>query len=274
MSVITRRDLLATGAASLALASFIPSVLAQSLHVTHVIDLSHTINDALPQAAPTANAATPPAGRGGATPPFVMEATRTYDKDKMNINRWTLIEHNGTHIDAPLHFSRDGMSLEMIPLSDLVVPLVVIDISRRAEADPETAVMVDDIKAWEKTNGALPLGCCVVMNSGWGKKYNTPAYGGRGADGKSHVPGFHIDTAKFLLSERTVKGIGVDTASLDQGSKAGEYPVHNLWLPAGHWGLEGLNNLEQVPPKGATIVVGALKVKGATGGPARIMALY
>jgi kynurenine formamidase len=271
MSVITRRSLLATGAAlsaSAALFSVIPAALAQSLRIGRIVDLSHTINDALPQAAPV-QGANP--GRG--TPPFVMEPTRTYDKDKMNINRWILIEHNGTHIDAPLHFSRDGMSLEMIPLSDLVVPLVLIDISRRAEVDPETAVMVDDIKAWEKTNGPLPQGCCVAMNSGWGKKYNTPAYNGRGADGKSHVPGFHIDTAKFLLTERNVKGIGVDTASLDQGSKAGEYPVHNLWLPAGHWGLEGLNNLDQVPAKGATIVVGALKVKGATGGPARIMAL-
>lgn len=154
-----------------------------------------------------------------------------------------------------------------------MVPLVLIDISHRAASDPETAVTPDDIRAWEAAHGPLPQGCCVVMNSGWGVKFGTPAANGRGPDGKSHVPGFHIDTAHFLLNERNVKGIGVDTSSLDQGSLAGAYPVHNAWLPAGRWGVENLANLDQVPAKGATLVVGALKVKGATGGPARVMAL-
>jgi kynurenine formamidase len=225
---------------------------AQTPRFSRVIDLSHTIEV-------------------GGQPAFSMEPTRTYDKDKMNINRWTITEHGGTHIDAPLHFTANGASLESIPLSDLIAPLVLIDISRRAESNPDTAVMPDDIAAWEKANGALPAGCCVVMHSGWGKKFGTPAYGGRGADGKAHVPGFHVDTAKLLLT-RDVKGIGVDTASIDQGGVSG-FPAHNAWLPAGRWDLEGLNNLDQVPTKGATIVVGALKVKGATGGPARIMAL-
>lgn len=250
----TRRELIGNSLVLGAGFAFLPilKALAQGLRVSRVIDLSHTIEV-------------------GGQPAFSMEATRSYDKDKMNINRWTITEHGGTHIDVPLHFTANGASLESIPLSDLIAPLVVIDITKRAETNPDTAVMPDDVTAWEKANGALPAGCCVVMHSGWGRKFGTPAYGGRGADGKSHVPGFHADTAKLLLT-RDVKGIGVDTASIDQGGVSG-FPAHNAWLPAGRWDLEGLNNLDQVPAKGATIVVGALKVKGATGGPARIMAL-
>lgn len=271
-SQTTRRALLTRGLmapAFLGLAQFAEAQ-APACGFTRVIDLSHLIQES---PAPPAPAAGQPPQRGGMQPAFTMEAVRTYDKDKMNINRWTLIEHSGTHIDAPLHFTADGPSLDTIPVSDLVVPLVLIDISHRAASDPETAVTPDDIRAWEAAHGPLPQGCCVVMNSGWDVKFGTPAANGRGPDGKSHVPGFHIDTAHFLLSERNVKGIGVDTSSLDQGSRAGAYPVHNAWLPAGRWGVENLANLDQVPAKGATLIVGALKVKGATGGPARVMAL-
>lgn len=282
-----RRKLLTGGIMAPVLASLpmIAASPANAASFTRVIDLTHLIIPAIVPAAGTAAAPVwPPApdpaaaaggrgGRGGGQAAFTMEATRTYDKDHMNINRWTLIEHSGTHIDAPLHFTAGGPSLDTIPLSDLVVPLVLIDISRRAADNPETAVMIDDIKAWETANGALPAGCCVIMNSGWGVRFGTPTANGRGPDGKSHVPGFHIDTAHFLMSERNVKGIGVDTSSLDQGSLASTYPVHNSWLPSGRWGLENLASLELVPAHGATLVVGAMKVKGATGGPTRVMAL-
>lgn len=266
----TRRSVLARGLAVSALAALpvLGASAAKAASFTRVIDLTHLIVPA-PSPVPSPAAA---GGRGGQVN-FAMEATRTYDKDHMNINRWTLIEHSGTHIDAPLHFSANGPSLDTIALNDLVVPLVLIDISKRAADNPETAVMIDDIKAWEAANGALPAGCCVIMNSGWGPRFGTPTANGRGADGKSHVPGFHIDTAHFLMSERNVKGIGVDTSSLDQGSLASTYPVHNAWLPSGRWGLENLASLELVPAHGATLVVGAMKVKGATGGPARVMAL-
>jgi len=255
----SRRGLLGTGLLAPALA--LPAAPAKAASFSRVIDLTQLI------------VATPAAAAGGRAPSFAMEPVRSYDKDKMNINRWTVVEHSGTHIDAPLHFSANGPSLDTIAVSDLVVPLALIDISRRAQDDPETAVTPDDVRAWERAHGPLPDGCCVVMNSGWSAYFGTPRANGRGADGKSHVPGFHLETAQMLMRERRVKGIGVDTSSLDQGSLAGAYPVHNAWLPSGRWGLENLANLDQVPPSGATLVVGAMKVKGATGGPARVIAL-
>src|ERR1700720_4537609 len=94
---------------------------------------------------------------------FTKEPFLTYAKDKLNINKWTLMEHTGTHMDAPLHFSADGISVDLIPVSDLVVPLAVIDISSRARDNPDASVTPDDIKDWEAKNGPLPEGCCVAM---------------------------------------------------------------------------------------------------------------
>ncbi len=87
-----------------------------------------------------------------------------------------------------------------------------------------------------------------------------------------HFPGFHVEAAKYLLENTTAAGIAVDTLSLDFGQSA-DFATHYGWLPEGKWGLEAAANLDQLPEKGATLIVGAPKVKGGTGGPARVFAL-
>jgi kynurenine formamidase len=79
----------------------------------------------------------------------------------------------------------------------------------------------------------------------------------------------------MLLTERNVKGIGVDTLSLDTGleSHGGEFPVHYAWLGSGRWGVEAVANLDALPAKGAILVLGGPKVRGGTGGPSRILGL-
>ena len=205
---------------------------------------------------------------------FTMEPLFTWGKDKLNINRWTVVEHTGTHMDAPLHFSTDGHSVDEIPISDLLVPMAVIDIEERAMANPDSAVTPDDIKQWEAKNGPLPEGCCVVMKSGWYRLLETSKFAGRDDAGKNHTPGFHGETSHMLMSERNVKGLGVDTLSLDLGIETGPFPVHYSWLPSGRRGVECVANLDQVPAKGAYLLVGGPKVKGGTGGPSRVIALF
>ncbi|GGD26161.1 cyclase family protein [Aureimonas glaciei] len=205
---------------------------------------------------------------------FTVEKPVTWEKDKVNLHRWTLMEHTGTHMDAPLHFSENGMSVDMIDIADLVVPLAVIDIRERAASDPDAALTPDDIKAWEAVNGPLPEGCCVAMNSGWHALLDSPKFTGRDAEGKNHTPGFHAETAEFLIKERSVKGIAVDTLSLDRGlASSGDFPVHYQWLGSGRWGVEAIAGLDDLPAKGAMLVVAGPKVRGATGGPSRIIAL-
>lgn len=189
-----------------------------------------------------------------------------------NLNEWRINEHTGTHIDAPLHFSADGKSVAELAVEDLVAPLVVIDIRAKATDNPDAQVTPDDVKAWTSANGELPEGAVVAMLSGWGAHVGSDKFRNVGADGKTmHFPGFHVEAAKQLL-ETSTKAIAVDTLSLDFGASP-DFIVHNTWLPAGRYGIEGVANLEKLPITGATIVVGAPKVRGGTGGPARVFAL-
>ena len=209
-AVASRRGLLKTGLTAAAVAAggqaLLPPVAAPARAATpapagtaksfsDVLDLTHPLYEGFPTF-------------DGAKW-FTMEPVFTYAKQKLNINRWTLMEHTGTHMDAPLHFSPDGKSVDLLPVSDLVVPVAVINISERAQANPDSAVTPDDIARWEAKNGPLPQGCCMVMNSGWHRLLDTPRFAGRDDAGKNHTPGFHGETAHMLMSERQVKGIGV-----------------------------------------------------------------
>lgn len=197
----------------------------------------------------------------------------TFAKDTFNLNEWRINEHSGTHIDAPLHFSADGRSVAELPVEDLIAPLVVIDIRKKAQDNADAQLTPDDIKAWTDANGDLPAGCVVAMLSGWGQHVATDKFRNLGSDGKTmHFPGFHLEAAQALMEAPSVKAIAVDTLSLDFGQSP-DFAVHNAWLPTGRYGIEGIANLESLPATGATIVVGAPKLRTATGGPARIFAL-
>jgi kynurenine formamidase len=192
----------------------------------------------------------------------------------MNLNRVLLVEHTGTHIDVPRHFAKDGRSLGEVPLSDLIVPLVVIDLRARAAADPDTALIPDDILSWERQHGRLPTHCCVAINSGWDPFTRAGSGNGAPTANLRGSPGFTLEAVKMLVSSRDVKGIAVDALTLDRGTNAPAYPVHQFWLRSGRWGIEGLTNLDAVPPSGAMLIVGAAPIKDATGFPIRAMALF
>lgn len=194
----------------------------------------------------------------------------SYEKDTFNLYELRINEHTGTHIDAPLHFSADGRSVAELPVEDLVAPLVVVDIRARAAENADAQLTPDDLKAWTDVNGALPEGAVVALNSGWDAHVGTEKFRNADAEGKMHFPGFHIEAIQQLL-ETSVKAIAVDTLSLDFGPSP-DFAVHNTWLPAGRYGIEGVANLGSLPASGATIVVGAPKVRGGTGGPARVLA--
>jgi kynurenine formamidase len=202
-----------------------------------------------------------------------MEKKFDIKKDGFNLYWWRIIEHAGTHLDAPIHFSETGATAEKLPVDTLVVPLVVIDVSARAEQNPDYLLTAEDLAAWENSHGRLPDNCCVAMNSGWAKQLTDPAkYTGKDSSGVFHFPGIAADAAEWLMKERTVAGLAVDTLSLDHGPSK-DFKVHYAWLPSGRWGLENVANLDKVPAAGATLVVGLAKVKDATGGPARLIAL-
>ncbi len=203
-------------------------------------------------------------------PGFGRDAVFNFADHGFNLLNLTVNEHTGTHIDAPLHFSADGMSVDEIPVTDLVAPLCVIDIASRAEGDADTTVTPDDLQAWIDANGEIPDGACVALYSGWAGKVGTDAF--RGFDGEmQHYPGFHVEATQMLL-ETGARSIASDTLSLDHGISA-DFATHYAWLPTGRFGIECLAGLDQVPASGATIIIGAPKHAGGTGGPARIFAM-
>lgn len=185
--------------------------------------------------------------------------------------RLDMQEHSGTHIDAPLHFVEEGLSIDRIPAERLAGPLCVVDISARAERDPDAALEPADLEAFEGAHGRVPPGAIVVMSSGWGRRYREGSFFAEDVQGRAHSPGWSPEAARFLIERREVVGIGVDTCSIDR-LVAHDYPVHRLWLGAGRWAVENLANLEKVPPAGAFVVVGVPRIAGSTGFPARVIA--
>lgn len=111
------------------------------------------------------------------------------------------------------------------------------------------------------------------MLSGWGDHVNDPRFRNADDDGVMHFPGFHVDAAEMLMEEADVAGIAVDTLSLDHGPSP-DFATHYAWLPTNRWGLECVASLDEVPAAGATLVVGAPKHRGGTGGPARLFTLF
>jgi kynurenine formamidase len=208
------------------------------------------------------------------SPIFEAETVVTIENDGFYANVLTFHEHTGTHMDAPAHFFTDGATADLIAPASLVAPLAVIDITAKAEADVDYALTVDDILAWESEYGPLPAGALVAMYSGWGTRFDdAEAFVNQDAEGVMHYPGFSPDASAFLVAERTINGIASDTLSQDPGNST-DFGTHINILGAGLYGIEGMANLDAIPASGAWVTVGAPNHVNASGGPARILALY
>jgi kynurenine formamidase len=231
---------------------------AEPRSFSRVIDLTHALGPDFPTY------------DGGSN--LEMETLVTLAKDGYNMYRWLLVEHTGTHMDAPMHFGEGVESADEIPVEHLVVPLAVVDIRAKAQDDADAQLTPDDLRSFEAAHGPIPEGACVAMLSGWDARASGPEFRNADGDGVMHFPGFHVEAAQYLMSERNAVGIAVDTLSLDYGRSA-DFATHYAWLPTNRWGLEAVANLAELPPTGATLVAGGPRIKGATGGPSRVLAL-
>ncbi len=197
----------------------------------------------------------------------------TVENDGFYIQRWTYTEHAGTHVDIPAHFVADGETVDNYPADLLIGPGIVIDISAKAAENADAALEVADIEAWESANGEIPAGTIVFLYSGWDAKWSdAEAFRNADADGVQHYPGFSAEAATFLIEQRDIRGIGVDTLSLDIGAST-TFDAHVTILAAGKFGIEGVNNLAEIKDKNATIFVGVPRWEGGSGGPARLLAV-
>ena len=200
------------------------------------------------------------------------EAEAGYFYSSYNIST---AEHGGTHLDAPVHFSRGGMSAEQIPLDRLIAPAVVVDVSARAT--PDYRIDVADLEGWERAHGRIPDGTILLLRTGWGERWpDRLRYLGTERTGEEaipelHFPGIHPDAARWITDQRSVAAVGIDTPSIDYGQSSG-FEAHVIIYGANIPGFENVANLDQVPEEGAFVVALPMKVAGGSGGPLRIVA--
>jgi kynurenine formamidase len=191
-------------------------------------------------------------------------------------NNISMSEHGGTHMDAPFHFAEGKRTSSQVPLEDCIGLACVIDVKPQAAKNPDYRVTVDDIKRFERKHGKIPAGAIVIMNSGWGTRWpDKLKYMGTDKPldvPNLHFPGFSKESADFLIQQRNIAALAVDTASIDYGQSK-DFVVHQVLNGANKPAFENVANVDKLPPTGATFIALPLKIEQGSGGPTRIIAV-
>jgi kynurenine formamidase len=193
-------------------------------------------------------------------------------------NNFFTSEHGGTHIDSPVHFARGRQTVDRIPLSRLVRPAIVIDVTDRADREPNYQVTVADIQQAETRDGQIPTDAIVLIRTGFSRrwpdaaKYLGTSERGEAAVAKLSFPGLHPDAARWLVANRQLSAIGIDTASIDYGPST-QYESHRTLFERDVPAFENLTALERLPVRGATVIALPMKIGGGSGAPLRAIAI-
>ena len=232
---------------------------AHTIRYSRVVHLSHLITPQIPQ--------------WPNDPPVEFQQTADLATEGYYLRRVAIGEHSATHLNAPCSFHAGGLSVEAYPAESLVVRAIAIDIRVQATANPDYALTVADILAWEQQYGLVPAGSMVLLYTGWQAKWSDAiAFFNVDAAGVAHFPGFGIDTINFLLSDRQIAGVGIDTHGVDPGWDT-TFAINTQVLAQQRLVLENLTNLDQIPPVGTTLVIGILRLQHGSGSPAAVLAL-
>ena len=204
-------------------------------------------------------------------PVFAYRTVATFAKDGYQAGQFTTDEHFGTHLDAPAHFAPGGLTVDRIPADRLVRPAVCVDVRAKVAADEDYRVTVADLEAFEQAHGRIAPGTFVLIETGWDTRWPDAARYMNVRAGVRHFPGLSVAAAALLARDRRVAGIGIDTASIDYGPST-KFEAHQTTMPQGVYHVENATGLEALPPSGFTVVVAPIKIRGGTGGPARVFA--
>ncbi|MBI4500646.1 MAG: cyclase family protein [Gemmatimonadetes bacterium] len=186
-------------------------------------------------------------------------------------------EHGGTHIDAPVHFAKGRHTTDQIPVTQLIGAAVVVDVAAKVTSNPDYRVVAADLQEFEARHGRIADGTIVLFRTGWGSRWpERKAYLGTETTGAAavpqlHFPGIDSTAARWLVAERKVDAIGIDTPSIDYGQSS-TFDVHQILFAADIPAFENVANLDQLPETGAFVVALPMKIAGGTGGPLRIVA--
>jgi len=192
--------------------------------------------------------------------------------------RFSAAEHGGTHLDAPVHFAKGHKTVDQIPLDQLIGPGIVVDVTAQCSTNADYLITTADIQHWEKQHGKIEPGSILFLRTGFGKfypdkrKYLGTDERGAAAVPKLHFPGLDPDAARWLIQNRSIKAVGLDTASIDRGQST-TFDAHRALFEKNIPALENVANLDQLPSKGFSVIALPMKIKGGSGGPVRIIAM-
>ncbi|WP_139980188.1 cyclase family protein [Nocardioides litoris] len=208
------------------------------------------------------------------------ERAQVFDMEQgagFEVHRYSIVGQWGTHVDPPSHFVLGARTVDQIPVDQMVLPLVVLDISDRVAADPDATPTLDDVRAWEERHGPMPQGCFVALRTDWWKRWpDRAAMENKDEAGDAHYPGWSREVLEHLLTEVGVVGVGHEQTDTDPGSSTsrGEYGLELLVLEHDRWQLELMAHLDEVPEAGALLVASWPKPQGGSGFPARAFAIH
>ncbi len=194
-------------------------------------------------------------------------------------NRFSGAEHGGAHLDAPIHFYEGRSTVDEIALERLIAPGVVVSVEDKVARDRDYQIQVEDLLAWEVEHGRFPDGSILLFHTGLGQvwpdreKYLGTASLGPDAIAELHFPGLAPEAAEFLVSERSVVAIGLDTASIDYGQST-HFESHITLFEAEIPVFENVAQLDHLPVEGFLVVALPMKIEGGSGGPLRIIAMW
>jgi kynurenine formamidase/alkylation response protein AidB-like acyl-CoA dehydrogenase len=224
-----------------------------------VIHLSHIIDPDIPQ--------------WQGDPPVEFETVAELEKDGYYLRRFSLGEHSATHINAPKSFHDFGVGIDKYSAESLVVSAVVIDICAKTTVNFDYILTVADVLAWEEEYGEITAGDVVILYTGWQEKWcDKDAFFNQDAEVSLHFPGFGSDAVQFLLDERQIGGVGIDTHGVDSGQDT-SFTINRLVLEKPRIVLENLTNLDQLPPRGVMLAIAPLLLQHGSGSPVGVLAL-
>jgi kynurenine formamidase len=229
-----------------------------AINYSQIIDLTHVIHPNIPI--------------WPGDPNIEFKTVADIDKDGYYLRRFSLGEHSGTHINAPNSFYPDKEGIDEYKSSSLVVAANVINIKKKTAINSDYVLTIDDVKEWEKQYNLIAPETVVLLYAGWQEKWSDRlSFLNPDEAGKLHFPGFAGETTKFLLEERGIVGVGIDTHGVDGGLDE-SFATNKLILSQSGIVLENLNNLHLLPPTGATLVIGIIRLKSGSGSPVSVMA--
>jgi kynurenine formamidase len=236
--------------------------LAHTLHAKLWVDLTHPFDVDIPH------------WKG--FDPMTRKVVYDYDKDGFRAELFCHVGQWGTHLDPPAHFHKGARTADRIPVQQMLLPLVVIDVHRQVAKNPDHVLSLADVKAWEARHGRVPAGAFVAMRTDWSKRWpDQAAMQNVDAQGVAHYPGWTMEALRYLYEVRHITASGHETTDTDPGlaTTKDDYSLESYLLGTDHYQIELLANLDKVPETGALVSVTWPDIKNGTGFPARVFAI-